>query len=54
MRGKLPFDTFDFYFGLGPSRSYQAVADHYGVTKRAVCKLAARIVTINAISANQR
>ena len=42
MRGKLPFDTFDYYYGLGPGRSYQAVAEHYGVTKRAVCKLAAK------------
>ena len=42
MRGKLPFDTFDYYYGLGPGRSYLAVAEHYGVTKRAVCKLASK------------
>ena len=36
MARKLPRDAFEFYFGLGPDRSYQAVADHFGVTKRAV------------------
>ncbi len=39
---KIPPDAFDFYFSLGPSRSYQAVADKYGVTKRAVTNLAGR------------
>lgn len=39
---KIPADAFDFYFSLGPSRSYQAVADRYGVTKRAVTGLAKR------------
>lgn len=33
---KLPKDSFEFYVGLGPDRSYQAVADHFAVTKRAV------------------
>lgn len=33
---KLPKDAFEFYVGLGPDRSYQAVADHFAVTKRAV------------------
>ena len=33
---KLPKDAFQFYFGLGPDRSYQVVADHFGITKRAV------------------
>ncbi len=41
-RRKIPPDAFDFYFGLGPGRSYQAVAGEYGVTKRAVTKLAAK------------
>ena len=36
---KIPPDAFDFYFSLGPPRSYQAVADKYGVTKRAVTAL---------------
>ncbi|HEV8455441.1 MAG TPA: hypothetical protein VGQ24_11135 [Gemmatimonadales bacterium] len=39
---KIPADAFDFYFSLGPSRSYQAVADRYKVTKRAVTDLAKR------------
>jgi len=38
MNRKLPFDAFDYYVSLGTDRSYQAVADHYGVTKRAVAK----------------
>ncbi len=41
MSGKLPHSAFEFYFGLGPSRSYQSVADRFGVTKRAVTKHAA-------------
>ena len=40
MPTKLPFDSFDYYYGQGPGRSYQSVADHYGVTKRAVTKRA--------------
>ncbi len=39
---KIPHDAFDFYFSLGPERSYQRVASRYEVTKRAVTKLAAR------------
>ncbi len=39
---KIPPDAFDFYFSPGPPRSYQAVADKYGVTKRAVTNLAGR------------
>ena len=41
-RRKIPNDAFDFYFSLGPGRSYQAVADNYGVTKRAVTNLATK------------
>ncbi len=37
---KIPPDAFTFYFGLGSDRSYQAVADRYGVSKRSVTKLA--------------
>ena len=36
MARKLPKDAFEFYVGLGPDRSYQAVADHFDVSKRAV------------------
>ena len=39
---KIPPEAFDFYFSLGPSRSYQAVAEKYGVTKRAVTNRAKR------------
>jgi hypothetical protein len=39
---KLPVDAFDHYFALGPGRSYQAVAERYGTTKRAVTNLAVR------------
>lgn len=42
MSGKIPGDAFDFYVGLGPTRSYQAVADRYGVTKRAVVKYSSK------------
>ncbi len=39
---KIPPDAFDFYFALGPPRSYQVVAERYGVTKRAVTNYAKR------------
>ena len=39
---KIPEEAFEFYVGLGPHRSYQAIADHYGVTKRAITKVAVR------------
>jgi len=38
---KIPHDAFEFYFSLGPERSYEKVAGRYGVTKRAVTKHAA-------------
>ncbi|MBN1443720.1 MAG: hypothetical protein JXA90_13505 [Planctomycetes bacterium] len=36
MPSKLPFEAFDYYYSLGPGRSYTAVAEYYGVSKRAV------------------
>ncbi len=42
MARKLPPDAFSYYAGLGPERSYQVVAEHYGVSKQAVTKLAVR------------
>lgn len=42
MSGRIPSEAFEFYVGLGPDRSYQRVADEFGVSKRAVTKLAAR------------
>ena len=38
MTRRIPDDAFEYYVGLGPGRSYQAVADKYDVTKRAVTK----------------
>lgn len=40
MKRKIPVDAFDFYYSLGPGRSYVTVAQKYGVTKRAVTSLA--------------
>lgn len=42
MSRKIPPDAFDFYFGLGPARSYQAVADNFAVNKRSITALAVR------------
>ena len=42
MNRRIPPDAFDFYTGLGITRSYQAVAEKYGVSKRAVTACAAR------------
>lgn len=42
MNPKLPADAFSFYVSLGPQRSYQAVADKYGVSKRTVTNTASR------------
>ncbi len=42
MSGKIPPDALEYYLALGSDRSYQKVADHYGVSKRAVTKLATR------------
>ena len=42
MNRKIPADAFEFYFGLGPERSYRAVAERFRVTKQAVVKAATR------------
>ena len=42
MSRRIPDDAFDRYVSLGATRSYQALADEYGVTKRAVTKRAAK------------
>ena len=39
---KIPQEAFSLYRSLGDKRSYQAVADHYSVSKRAVTLRAAR------------
>src|SRR5688572_23782967 len=33
---KLPLESLEYYVSLGAERSYRAVAEKYGVTKRAV------------------
>jgi len=40
--GRLPPTAVEFYASLGADRSYQAVADHFGVSKRAVVYRATR------------
>lgn len=42
MAGKIPQDAFQFYVSLGPERSYQRVAEEYGVSKRAVTRHATK------------
>ena len=42
MKKKIPPDAYALYLGLGPGRSYQAVADHYKISKRAVAFCAER------------
>lgn len=42
MTGKIPKDAFQFYVSLGPDRSYQRVAQEYGISKRAVTRHAAK------------
>ena len=42
MTSRIAPDAFDYYVSLGPERSYRAVAERYGVSKRAVVKRAAR------------
>jgi hypothetical protein len=39
---RIPDDAFNYYFRLGADRSYQAVADRFGVSKRSVTKHALR------------
>lgn len=42
MNRKIPEDAFEYYFSLGPSRSYELVARKYGASKRAVTSVASR------------
>jgi SOS-response transcriptional repressor LexA len=39
---KIPPEAFDFYVSLGHTRTYQQVADKYGVSRRGVQKVADR------------
>ncbi len=40
MANRIPDRAFEDYFGQGANRSYQELADRYGVSKRAVVKRA--------------
>jgi len=40
MSARIPPEAFEYYAGLGPSRSYKAVAERFGVSKRAVVEYA--------------
>ncbi len=42
MNRKLPDEAFEFYVNLGPDRSYEKVAEEYGISKRGVTKAAGR------------
>lgn len=42
MTQKIPQGAFDYYVGLGPDRSYEAVAAHFKVNKRSVTRAAKR------------
>lgn len=42
MRNRIPADAFEFYRGLGPGRSYAAVAAKYGVSVRGIAKRASK------------
>jgi transposase len=42
MNQKLPREAFQYYVGLSDQRSYDAVADHFGVHKRTVTRTAKR------------
>jgi transposase len=39
-KARLPHDALEYYFALGPGRSYRAVADHFGVSKTGVANRA--------------
>jgi len=42
MSKRIPNDAFAYYVGLGPSRSYAKVAEHYDVHKRSLTRYAVR------------
>ena len=42
MSQRIPIGAFEYYVGLGNDRSYELVASHFHVTKRAITKAAAR------------
>ena len=42
MKPRLPAEAFSYYVGLGPDRSYEAVAKEFGVSKRTVVRRAVK------------
>ncbi|NUP96096.1 MAG: hypothetical protein HUU28_08020 [Planctomycetaceae bacterium] len=42
MNRKIPPEAFLYYVNLGPTRTYEAVAEHYGVSRRGVADFAKR------------
>ena len=42
MSRKIPADAFEFYVGLGEERSFERVAQRFGVSKRAITSCAGR------------
>ena len=42
MKRKIPHDAFEQYAAMGPARSYESLGKAFGVTKRAVTKVAAK------------
>jgi hypothetical protein len=39
---RIPRDAFVYYLSLGPNRSYEAVAEHFKVSRRGIARLAKR------------
>ena len=42
MSSRIPDEAFDFYLSLGPERTYEAVAAHFGASLGGVKKVALR------------
>ena len=42
MTQRIPSGAFGYYVSLGEERSYEAVAEHYGVSKRSVTRVATK------------
>jgi hypothetical protein len=54
MKRKIPPEAFPYYLGLGVGRSYEAVAQHFGVSKRAVVSIAEREDWQQRVTASER
>lgn len=51
MSRRIPEDAFALYYSLGLDRSYQSVAEEYGVSKQAVAKLAKKECWLDRVRA---